>query len=262
MAATIVLDNAEVGETLTLFLLTPGTDVAPVNGAGTAMSAGATRTHRYSASIDPAALSIVDGTILAVRVTDAGGGLYASGWVTVTNGQTCLIRDARYDDKVASVMDKVDTSLEADGAVYRFTTNALEQAPSGGGGGTTLVVAPVVGVVTERTVGAVVSLYVGEIRRSFIAVVDDNGDAFDLSGKTLELVIENAARQDVQIIENGDLEIAGDGNNVIWFTNSSEVTSKERELILSVWDLTDFPDREEVLITGKMPVTYAARNDG
>jgi hypothetical protein len=31
--------------------------------------------------------------------------------------------------------DKLDTAMELDGAVYRFTTNALEQAPSGGGGG-------------------------------------------------------------------------------------------------------------------------------
>lgn len=100
MAATIVLDNAEAGEILTLLLLTPGTDAAPVNGAGTAMSAGATRTYRYSASIDPTALSIADGTILAARIVDAGGDLYALGWVTVTNGQTCLIRDARYEEEI------------------------------------------------------------------------------------------------------------------------------------------------------------------
>lgn len=32
---------------------------------------------------------------------------------------------------------KLDTSLEVDGLVYRFTSNALEQAPTGGGGGPT-----------------------------------------------------------------------------------------------------------------------------
>lgn len=35
---------------------------------------------------------------------------------------------------IKAVTDKLDTALELDGAVYRYTTNALEQAPSGGGG--------------------------------------------------------------------------------------------------------------------------------
>jgi hypothetical protein len=38
---------------------------------------------------------------------------------------------------IKTVTDKLNTALELDGAEYRFTTNALEQAPSGGGGGAT-----------------------------------------------------------------------------------------------------------------------------
>lgn len=34
---------------------------------------------------------------------------------------------------IKAVTDKLDTAVELDGAVYRFTANALEQAPSGGG---------------------------------------------------------------------------------------------------------------------------------
>jgi hypothetical protein len=40
------------------------------------------------------------------------------------------------DTEVAAILaiaQKLDTALELDGAVYRYTTNALEQAPSGGG---------------------------------------------------------------------------------------------------------------------------------
>jgi hypothetical protein len=36
---------------------------------------------------------------------------------------------------VKAVTDKLNTTVELDGLVYRFTINALEQAPSGGGGG-------------------------------------------------------------------------------------------------------------------------------
>jgi hypothetical protein len=40
------------------------------------------------------------------------------------------------------VTDKLDTALELDGAVYRYTVNALELAPSGGGDGSTLTAIP------------------------------------------------------------------------------------------------------------------------
>lgn len=38
---------------------------------------------------------------------------------------------------ILGVANKLDTMLELDGAVYRLTVNALEQAPAGGGGGST-----------------------------------------------------------------------------------------------------------------------------
>lgn len=38
-------------------------------------------------------------------------------------------------DGIKVVMDKLGTTLELDGAVYRFTENALEQGPAGAGGG-------------------------------------------------------------------------------------------------------------------------------
>lgn len=45
---------------------------------------------------------------------------------------------AYIDTEIAAmkvVTDKLNTAMELDGAVYRFTENALEEAPSGGGGG-------------------------------------------------------------------------------------------------------------------------------
>lgn len=36
-----------------------------------------------------------------------------------------------------AILNKLDTAMELDGSVYRFTVNALEQAPAGGGGGST-----------------------------------------------------------------------------------------------------------------------------
>ena len=42
-------------------------------------------------------------------------------------------------DGVKAVTDKTDTAMELDGEVYRFTENALEQAPGGAGGGSATV---------------------------------------------------------------------------------------------------------------------------
>lgn len=52
--------------------------------------------------------------------------------------QTDWVNGGRLDmliDAIKLVLDRVATMYELDGAVYRFTTNALEQAPAGGGGG-------------------------------------------------------------------------------------------------------------------------------
>jgi len=49
---------------------------------------------------------------------------------------------AAVDTEIASVKavtDKVDAAMELDGAVYRFTANALEQAPTGSGGKTPVI---------------------------------------------------------------------------------------------------------------------------
>lgn len=51
-------------------------------------------------------------------------------------------------DAIKVTTDKLDTAMEADSAVYRFTTNALEQAPTGGGSG---------GLVTSGTAAGIAS---------------------------------------------------------------------------------------------------------
>lgn len=38
-------------------------------------------------------------------------------------------------DAILAIAQKLDTAMEQDGAAYRFTANALEQAPTGGGAG-------------------------------------------------------------------------------------------------------------------------------
>jgi hypothetical protein len=65
-----------------------------------------------------------------VTVLDAAGVRTALGLATGNlDAQLAALPTAQ------AILDKVNTTLELDGAVYRFTINALEQAPAGGGGG-------------------------------------------------------------------------------------------------------------------------------
>lgn len=65
---------------------------------------------------------------------------------STTNGKIDTVDDY-VDTEVAAiktVTDKLDTALELDGAVYRLTTNALEQAPTGGSAPTAAEIADAV----------------------------------------------------------------------------------------------------------------------
>lgn len=91
-------------------------------------------------------------TINALEQAPAGGGGGSTDWTadertairsilgipgtgTTPTDPTTGILDTIRDkvDVVDAIVDKVDSAMELDGSVYRFTTNALEQAPTGGG---------------------------------------------------------------------------------------------------------------------------------
>lgn len=95
------------------------------------------------------AAKIADGAITAAKIaTDAidNDAIAANAVTEIQSGlatATDLATVAGYIDteigSIKGVTDKLDTTLEVDGLVYRFTTNALEQAPAGGGGGTGII---------------------------------------------------------------------------------------------------------------------------
>jgi hypothetical protein len=103
---------------------------APLDAAGTRTAVGLA-----SANLDTQ-LSTIDTVVDAILV-DTGTDIPAS-LTTI---------DDFLDTEVAAikaVTDKLDTALELDGAVYRYTTNALEQAPTGGSAPTAAAIADAV----------------------------------------------------------------------------------------------------------------------
>jgi len=84
----------------------------------------------------------VTGTVGGVATGGIVAGSFASNSITAaaaaadltTELQSGLATSAALAT-VDTIVDKLDTTVELDGSVYRFTTNALENAPAGGGGG-------------------------------------------------------------------------------------------------------------------------------
>jgi hypothetical protein len=91
----------------------------------------------YSVSnVSEIAGAVFDEAVLGHDIADTFGELLVGvkdSTVTLESGQGAL--SAQISD-VSAVTSRLNTAMELDGAVYRFTVNALEQAPVGGGGGT------------------------------------------------------------------------------------------------------------------------------
>jgi hypothetical protein len=111
----------------------PGSGTTP-----TVPSAGALKVIDDLLDTEVAAIQ-ADVTTLLTRLSSARAGYLdnlSAGAVAQASNLATL---AGYvDTEVAAILaiaQKLDTALELDGAVYRFTVNALELAPSGGGGG-------------------------------------------------------------------------------------------------------------------------------
>jgi hypothetical protein len=122
-------------------LLTAGTNIVLAKGTGITgfndLSAAQVNAEADTALADAGVTTTVTGRIDAAISTRA----------SQTSVDTV---DDFVDTEVAAikgVTDKLNTALELDGAVYRFTTNALEQSPSG----TLTVQAIVDGVLDEAT---------------------------------------------------------------------------------------------------------------
>jgi hypothetical protein len=103
-----------------------------VDGGRTDLLIDAIKAKTDNLPTDPADQSAVEAAITAAHST--------------TNGKIDTVDDF-LDTEVAAiktVTDKLDTALELDVAVYRFTTNALEQAPTGGSAPTAAAIADAV----------------------------------------------------------------------------------------------------------------------
>jgi hypothetical protein len=133
-----------------------------------------------------------------------------------------------------TILDKVDTGLVVDGAVWQFTANMLEFAPSGT---VAVTVLPATGIVADRSAGVTLTPVVGEtISQSITLYRTDGTTPVSLSGKTLAIVFETLAGVDVATVASGNITISGASSNVVTFAYPSAVTASERTLRFAIRD--------------------------
>ena len=95
---------------------------------------------------------------------------------------------------ISTVTTKLDTAMQLDGAVYQFTVNALELAPSGGGGGgTTATVAMGPFIIKEAENNGSIDIQQGASHSVALQLADANGAGVVITGSTVTVRVYNSA---------------------------------------------------------------------
>jgi hypothetical protein len=106
---------------------------------------------------------------------------------------------------IKAVTDKLDTMLELDGLVYRYTTNALEQAPTGGGGSTDwtsderTAIRAILGIPSSGTTPTDPTTGILDTIRDLVVVVDTVVDAIEVDTQDIQSRLP-ASLQDGRIV--------------------------------------------------------------
>lgn len=156
------------------------------------------------------------------------------------------------------IANKLNTAIELDGSVYRFTINALEQAPSGGGGAVSFNVTPLIGVIDRQTVrgsGITEVFQFGPLPYGPIFARDKNNDPVNLTGEAVNLVIESLATEGAGLgivyvlATGGKLTVGGaNGDEITTAADTTEYTQmpgdwkwnlrcKERNDLVAAWGI-------------------------
>lgn len=187
----------------------------------------------------------------------------AASFVTVNSKLDAI--DDYVDSEVAAikvVTDRLSGMLVLDGLVYQYTTNALENAPSGGGGGTTVAVYPLNATMPARVYDLNLTFYKNEDGTVVgpISVTSRNANVFEpvgLSGRTLSVRFVDYEGTELLTVANDDITVSGADNNQISFPVTSDLTGSVTETPQDqwhIWTLHDLTSGDNVLIGGKARV--------
>lgn len=135
-----------------------------------------------------------------------------------TNAATLATLTGYVDTEIVSiktVTDQLGTTLELDGSVYRFTSNALEQSPASSGSSTTIYVYPLTSTVPPSTIvssGTTQGFQFTPLPVGPIAIFDANNTPIDLSAAVLQMILTRTTDPtDIVTLTSGNTELAVGG---------------------------------------------------
>jgi hypothetical protein len=158
------------------------------------------------------------------------------------------------------VLTDLVTMIINDGtANARFSTSALQNAPSGGGGGgsTTVNVLPYTGAVPDRVEGTTIKVFYNELTNVSVGVTDATGAAVTLDAKTLRFCVEDRYGVDVLTLNDGSITRSGSTFTVQIPQSLTDTVGANYR-----WSLRDLTSSlNTVLIHGQLIVAEAAEDE-
>jgi len=160
---------------------------------------------------------------------------------------------------VANMFQDLIAMIQGTGTgLVKWTASALSLAPAGGGGGGGNVtvnanILPIQSYMRKRIESETISLFYNESTDIFITLEDENGP-IDVTGKTLEFVIETKNKTNLVVISNGNIAKSSTGVSV---RISTEVTANVGTYL---WALRDLTGGDTVLSHGFAEVSYAPKS--
>jgi hypothetical protein len=139
--------------------------------------------------------------------------------------------------------------------LVKWTASALSLSPTGGDivSNINANILPIQSYMRKRIESETISLFYNESTDVFITLEDENGP-IDVTGKTLEFVIETKNKTNLVVIPNGSITKSSTGVSV---RISTEVTANVGTYL---WALRDLTGGDTVLSHGFAEVSYAPKS--
>jgi hypothetical protein len=203
--------------------------------------------------------NVITSDVLATSAVDE----IRSGLALETTSQSILsgvnTLTSRITAGVANMFQDLIAMIQGTGTgLVKWTASALSLAPagSGGGGGNVTVnanILPIQSYMRKRIESETISLFYNESTDIFITLEDENGP-IDVTGKTLEFVIETKNKTNLVVIPSGNIAKSSTGVSV---RISTEVTANVGTYL---WALRDLTGGDTVLSHGFAEVSYAPKS--
>jgi hypothetical protein len=153
-----------------------------------------TGSHHVAADIHELQPAVIDSTRFAAGAIDSNA-LAASAATEIATAVGALTQ-----------LVDLTTMIVNDGtANARFSTSALQNAPTGGGGSSTVNVLPYTGAVPDRVEGTTIKVFYNELTNVSVGVTDSAGSAVDVSAKTLRFIVEDRFGNDILTIDDASI---------------------------------------------------------